>query len=378
MDAATSPAAPASTPQGRTVEPASRAAVAIARFQTPPESPEERFELRDPFAEVTYHAKSLTDMVAKAEQLGSTRFTAIAANGTRTPVLKNGNEWQRGAQLGPRPERPLDPGPAKDDVSAQAAEAPDNSAKQTTRLDQVDAKAIAKIDAQADRTALVARLEEALKDRYVIKRAPVTLGAVSIGHTEYRFRGDTSRVAFTESTFKLATDTNSPSVARSMVDVAQSRNWKGLRVSGSEDFRRLVWLEATVRGVKAVGYEPDVGDLDVLRREQQARMTNRIEPTRDTSSSTASAPAEKSSARGGGRKAVVAAIEAVLISKGVPEAKRGAVLTAATEKLAERASRGQAPKVKVYNRTAAPQRSVAPPTAEVTRSRDRGAPAHAR
>jgi hypothetical protein len=120
-------------------------------------------------------------------------------------------------------------------------------------------------------------------DRYIIKRAPVTMGDVTIGRTEYRFRGDTSRVAFTESTFRLATDTNSPSVARSMVDVAEARNWKALRVSGNEDFKRMVWLEASVRGVKTLGYEPNPGDLEVLKREREARLVNRIEPARDAS-----------------------------------------------------------------------------------------------
>ena len=143
-----------------------------------------------------------------------------------------------------------------------------------------DAKAIAKIDAQAERAALVARLEAALMDRYIIKRAPVTVGDVTIGRTEYRFRGDTSRVAFTESTFRLATDTNSPSVARSMVDVAEARNWRALRVSGNEDFKRMVWLEASVRGVKTLGYEPNPADLEVLKKEREARLVNRIEPDR--------------------------------------------------------------------------------------------------
>lgn len=92
--------------------------------------------------------------------------------------------------------------------------------------------------------ALVNRLETALTDSYIIKRAPVTVGDVPVGRTEYRFRGDSSRLAFTESSFRLATDTNSPSVARSMVDVAEARLWKALRVSGNEDFKRLVWLEA--------------------------------------------------------------------------------------------------------------------------------------
>ena len=121
-------------------------------------------------------------------------------------------------------------------------------------------------------------------ERYIIKRAPVTVGDVTIGRTEYRFRGDTSRVAFTESTFRLATDTNSPSVARSMVDVAEARNWQALRVSGNEDFKRMVWLEASVRGVKTLGYEPNPGDLEVLKREREARLVNRIEPARDAGS----------------------------------------------------------------------------------------------
>lgn len=379
MDEDTSPARATAAPRGGTVEPAKRAAVAIARVQTPPEPPKERFELRDPFAEVTYHAKSFPDMVAKAEELGSTRFTAIGPDGARTPVLKNGNAWQRGAQLGPLPERPLDPGPAKDHVPALTPDAPGKAAKPAAKPEQADAKAAAKIDAQADRTALVARLEEALKDRYVIKRAPVTVGAVTIGHTEYRFRGDSSRVAFTESTFKLATDTNSPSVARSMVDVAQARNWKGLRVSGSEDFRRLVWLEASVRGVKAIGYEPNPADLDVLRREQQARQTNQIEPTRQVESQPPASSAEKLSARGsGGRKAVVAAIEAILVAKGVPEAKRAAVLEAANEKLAQRLRAGITPKVKIYDKAAESQRTPTMPVPEQARARDRAAPSHAR
>jgi hypothetical protein len=239
-------------------------------------------------------------------------------------------------------------------------------------------RVLPKFDAQAERAALVARLEAALMERYIIKRAPVTVGDVTIGRTEYRFRGDTSRVAFTESTFRLATDTNSPSVARSMVDVAEARNWKALRVSGNEDFKRMVWLEASVRGVKTLGYEPNPGDLEVLRREREARLINRIEPARDANSGTAAA-AEKASARGsGGRKAVLAAIEAVLVAKKVPEKQRAAVMAAATEKLAQRIRDGQALKVKVYDKAAPSQRPVVVPTPELHRTRQRAAPAPVR
>ena len=184
-------------------------------------------------------------MVAKADQLGSTRFVAVAEDGKRTPIQKVDGAWQRGEQRPAPPERPWTRvRRATRCLRPRAPPRPGAAARPRRSPEQVDAKAVAKIDAQAERAAPVARLESALMDRYIIKRAPVTMGDVTIGRTEYRFRGDTSRVAFTESTFRLATDTNSPSVARSMVDVAEARNWKALRVSGNEDFKRMVWLEA--------------------------------------------------------------------------------------------------------------------------------------
>ena len=161
---------------------------------------------------------------------------------------------------------------------------------------------------------------------------------------------------------------------RAVVDVAQARNWNALRVSGNEDFRRLVWLEASVRGVKALGYEPNPADLEVLKKERDARQVNRIEPER-ADNQTALPASDKSSARGnGGRKAVLVAIEAVLVAKRVPVAQRAAVMAAATEKLAQRTREGQSFKVKVYDQAAPSQRPLITPTPEVQRSRERAAP----
>lgn len=365
--------------RGGTVEPANRAALAKERFQTPHEQPGERFELRDPFFDVTYRAKTFDEMIAKAGQMGATRFAAIDGEGARTPIQKVNGEWQRGTALPALPKRPSDPMTTRDDVpdvSAEPMAGP--TATKNAPQDKATAKAIARIDAEAERAAMVARIESSLSERYVIKRAPVMVGDIKIGSTEYRFRGDSSRVAFTESTFRLATDTNSPSVARSMVDLAQARNWKGLRVSGAEDFRRMVWLEATVRGVKAVGYEPNLADMEVLKREREARQTNRIEPARDAGAGNATTANEKSSVRGGGRKAMIAAIDAVLIAKKVPEAKRQAVLAAASEQLAQQTRSAALPKIKVYDRTAQRPLPITPPTPDLNRAQDRAAPTRSR
>ncbi|MCE4557994.1 LPD7 domain-containing protein [Roseateles cellulosilyticus] len=370
------PSATGSSTPGGVVEPANRAAVANQKVQPPAEVAAERYELRDPSAQVVYRPKSLEATIAKADELGSSGFTIIAPDGSRTAIKKVGDEWRRGTTLAARHERPSDPGPARGETHGAPGSLAAQTDKDAKQQGQADAQALAKIDLRAERQALVAKLEESLKERYIIKRAPVSAGPVIVGHREYRFRGDSSRIAFTESMFKLATDINSPFVARSMVDVAQTRNWGGLRVSGSEDFRRLVWLEASVRGLKAVGYEPNPVDLDVLRREQQARLTNRIEPTRNDADDSGSQPTAKGSARGsGGRKAVMAAMEAVLIDKGVSQAKRNAVLAVAEQKLAELARRGQTTAVKVYDKAAQPQRPTQPQTPEPGRVRDRQVPA---
>ncbi len=369
MDANQSPArnsTPSAAAPGGTVEPAHRAVVAKERSQTPTDLPGERYELRDPFAEVTYRANNFAEMVARADQLGSHRFIALDEDGHRSTIQKVNGEWQRGPTRPTAPERPVDTTLIRDDGTPVTNVAPNRTPSDVAQAPAqpvpADARAIAKLDAQAERSAQVARIKAALMERYVIKLSPI-VGDVTFGRTEYRFRGDTSRIAFTESTFRLATDTNSPSVARSMVDVAEARNWRALRVSGHEDFKRLVWLEASVRGVKTLGYEPNPVDLDVLKKEQEARLVNRIEHARVDNPGAGETSSEKSPARGGGgRKAGLAAIEAT------------AVMAAATEKLAQRIRAGQGPKVKVYDKAAPSQRPAVVPTPEVQRTRERPAP----
>ena len=220
------------------------------------------------------------------------------------------------------------------------------------------------------------RWRQRLHERYLIRRPALKIGAVAIGQTEYRHRGDTSRVAFTESTFKLSTDSNSPSVARSMVDVAESRHWQGLRVSGNDDFRRMVWLEASLRGVKTIGYEPLPADREALRKASSARQANHMERRRWRCSERERQPRPSQSARGtGGRKAVLVALEALLIERKVPQRQRAAVMAAAADNLAQRQGRGETHRIKIYDPNAATQRSEPAPTREAQRGRERGAPA---
>lgn len=351
--------------RGGTLEP-----TGVDRPQAPEARPGERYALRDPFQEVTHQGSDLPAMLATAERPGSQRITAIDADGQTSQIERVDGRWQRGAES----EKTTQPtAPRAQDPQRVPAEA-----KQTpAALAPAPAPAF---DPRAERTALRQALETALKNQYVIKRASVNVGDVTIGRTEYRYRAGPERVAFTESAFRLATDTNSPHVARSMVDVAQARNWNAVRVSGHEEFRRMVWLEASLRGVRTVGYEPLPSDLDWLRSEREARQVNRIEPARGAGAEArADTPADKPSARGGGgRKAVLAAIEAVLVDRKLPAKQREAVMAAAAEQLARRTRDGKAPSVRVYDRSAPSQRPSLQPTPEPQRGRERAMPAPAR
>jgi len=89
-----------------------------------------------------------------------------------------------------------------------------------------------------------------------------------------------------------------------------------------------------------------------------------------TPEKTASSTAKQSARGSGGRKTVLAALEAVLIAKRVPERQREAVMRAAAENLAQRLRDGQTLKVKMYDKSAPPQRTVEPIKPERQQTRE--------
>lgn len=345
--------------------------------------PQERYEVRDPFSEVVYHAKRIDEIKAKAEQLGSHRFTAIDAAGRRTLVRQADGQWtpdtarhEPGRAQDPTPRDTLEQGRSQKGSLDGPKPSPPYPEKTARAPHPTHAPPSREDRQEADPAHRVAQLEAALNERYVVKRATHPSSPL-VSETEYRFRGNTARVAFTETTFRLATDINNPSVARSMVDVAEARGWRSVRVTGNEEFKRQVWIEASVRGVHAVGYEPTKADLAALHRDRTSRQVNRLEPIPEWQGSTRG-EAAKASGRSGGRKAVLAAIEAILVAKKVPEVRREAIMAAATEKLAQRTRDGIATKVRVYDVTAPSQRQTAPPQVEPARTRERAGPTPSR
>ena len=86
-------------------------------------------------------------------------------------------------------------------------------------------------------------------------------------------------LAFEDKGNKLETRSNSEQIAESMVRIAEARGWDEIKVSGSETFRREVWLEAASRGMHVKGYEPSEQDKAHLVKRSNERQANHVEST---------------------------------------------------------------------------------------------------
>lgn len=85
--------------------------------------------------------------------------------------------------------------------------------------------------------------------------------------------------AFRDQGRRLITATESQEVVKDLVAIAQHRNWDRIHVTGSEEFRRSVWIEANQKGLEVRGYKPNDRDLQVLDRLRGETSRNTIAPT---------------------------------------------------------------------------------------------------
>jgi hypothetical protein len=117
-------------------------------------------------------------------------------------------------------------------------------------------------------------LSESIRQRFIITTEKK--GLLDKGRTDFTFRGGDldGRVAFSDSGKSLTTSLEDKATVRVMVEVAMAKNWKEITVNGTDDFRRVAWLEARSNGLEVRGYEPREADKQAL-----AELVKRNPPT---------------------------------------------------------------------------------------------------
>jgi len=72
--------------------------------------------------------------------------------------------------------------------------------------------------------------------------------------------------AFTDHGAKLSTRSENTEVIRSLVAIAQAREWSEIKVGGSERFRKEAWFAARIAGLEVKGYTPTEFEQERLVR----------------------------------------------------------------------------------------------------------------
>lgn len=93
----------------------------------------------------------------------------------------------------------------------------------------------------------------------------------------YYFRDASQKLAFEDRGDKLVTAQKDARVAQSLAIAAEAKGWSSIKVNGSREFQREVWLEASLRGIQVRGYRPTEQDKAQLQEARSGRMRNTVE-----------------------------------------------------------------------------------------------------
>ena len=148
--------------------------------------------------------------------------------------------------------------------SARAA--PENAIQASRRRRKLSATALAAEESRDTRTRSDSRpgasgpssgsdpwtVPQSVRDRFV-----------QDGH---RFYFPDGAPAFRDLGRRLATPSENTQVVHSLIQIAQSRGWMEVTVSGTDRFRREAWRQARLAGLSVKGYRPDEGERAQLIR----------------------------------------------------------------------------------------------------------------
>jgi len=98
-----------------------------------------------------------------------------------------------------------------------------------------------------------------------------------VSGAKFHFKDQPQKVAFTDKGSHIVSASNDERVAKAMATMVQAKGWKTITVSGHPDFRREVWMQASLQGIEVRGYKPKEQDLRLLEEQRERQMKNRVE-----------------------------------------------------------------------------------------------------
>lgn len=84
-----------------------------------------------------------------------------------------------------------------------------------------------------------------------------------------KFYNEKMELKFIDEGAKLKAKVFNERIVKHMLDVVQAKNWSYIKVGGSNEFKRIVWLEAVQRNIDVEGYKPSKADLALVEHTTQ-------------------------------------------------------------------------------------------------------------
>lgn len=81
---------------------------------------------------------------------------------------------------------------------------------------------------------------------------------------KYYFKDQKHILAFEDKGKSIVTQHDDDRVAKAVVKMAEAKGWGNIKITGNETFRREVWLQAEINGIKVKGFTPRESDLALL------------------------------------------------------------------------------------------------------------------
>lgn len=104
---------------------------------------------------------------------------------------------------------------------------------------------------------------------------------------------DSGDVFFKDQGASLKTAKNDMDTVQDMLEVAETKGWSSIQLNGSKEFKRIAYIEATVKGIDAYGYKPNEKDLAIIEQLREERSHNTINKADKATPETAKSEGEE-------------------------------------------------------------------------------------
>lgn len=98
-----------------------------------------------------------------------------------------------------------------------------------------------------------------------------------VSNGQYLSASNASTVIFEDKGKSLSTARTDTQIAQDMLDVAKNKGWDAIKLSGTKEFKQIMYVLAESQGVRTKGYSPTEADKTLVERLRVEHSLNRVE-----------------------------------------------------------------------------------------------------